>query len=126
MPKLIYNNNTLFRPNNSDAKRSLVSSSKLPYRPIDWTTVLPQSITSIQHLEGYIVCDTETSPCVIANEKDRYKRIRKEIRHIENHFKSHAALLKKNNKKTQKTLEIVRNKHHELIRIINDGGSDKS
>ena len=95
MPKLIYNNNTLFRPNNSDAKRSFVSSSKLPYRPIDWTTVLPQSITSLQHLEGYIVCDTETSPCVIANEKDRYKRIRKEIRHIENHFKSHAALLKK-------------------------------
>ena len=71
------------------------------------------------------MCDTETSPCVIANEKDRYKRIRKEIRHFENHFKSHAALLK-NSKKTQKTLEIVRNKHHELIKIINDGGSDKS
>ena len=51
------------------------------------------------------------------------RTVTNEIRNIENHFKFYAALLKKTHSKTPKTLEIVREKHHELI---NDGGSDKS
>ena len=47
---------SLFRPNNFDAKRSLVSSSKLPYRPID------NQLTAFK---------------MIANENDRYKRNKK-------------------------------------------------